>query len=114
MSTSRSGLCRQICLGFHGPFRRGHGSRRLLKGDKKTYPDGPGQCREALREVALDLAEGADSVMVSQAAYLGIILRVKDAFQVPVFAYQVSGEYAIDRSRGCRGGRGATRWCSRR
>jgi porphobilinogen synthase len=79
--------------GFYGPFRDAVGSRGLLKGDKKTYQMDPANAEEALREVALDLAEGADSVMVKPGLpYLDIILRVKDRFEVPVFAYQVSGE----------------------
>ena len=82
--------------GFYGPFRDAVGSRGLLKGDKKTYQMDPANAEEALREVALDLAEGADSVMVKPGLpYLDIILRVKNEFQVPVFAYQVSGEYAM-------------------
>ena len=82
--------------GFYGPFRDAVGSRGLLKGDKKTYQMDSGNAEEALREVALDLAEGADSVMVKPGLpYLDIILRVKDRFEVPVFAYQVSGEYAM-------------------
>jgi porphobilinogen synthase len=82
--------------GFYGPFRDAVGSRGLLKGDKKTYQMDPANAEEALREVALDLAEGADSVMVKPGLpYLDIILRVKDRFEVPVFAYQVSGEYAM-------------------
>ena len=82
--------------GFYGPFRDAVGSRGLLKGDKKTYQMDHANAEEALREVALDLAEGADSVMVKPGLpYLDIILRVKQAFQVPVFAYQVSGEYAM-------------------
>jgi porphobilinogen synthase len=82
--------------GFYGPFRDAVGSRGLLKGDKKTYQMDPANAEEALREVALDLAEGADSVMVKPGLpYLDIILRVKSEFQVPVFAYQVSGEYAM-------------------
>ncbi len=82
--------------GFYGPFRDAVGSRGLLKGDKKTYQMDPANAEEALREVALDLAEGADSVMVKPGLpYLDIILRVKNTFQVPVFAYQVSGEYAM-------------------
>ncbi|MBX3564595.1 MAG: porphobilinogen synthase [Sphingomonas sp.] len=81
---------------FYGPFRDAVGSRGLLKGDKKTYQMDPANAEEALREVALDLAEGADSVMVKPGLpYLDIILRVKSEFQVPVFAYQVSGEYAM-------------------
>ena len=82
--------------GFYGPFRDAVGSRGLLKGDKKTYQMDAGNAEEALREVALDLAEGADSVMVKPGLpYLDIITRVKDRFAVPVFAYQVSGEYAM-------------------
>lgn len=82
--------------GFYGPFRDAVGSRGLLKGDKKTYQMDPANAEEALREVSLDLAEGADSVMVKPGLpYLDIILRVKNAFEVPVFAYQVSGEYAM-------------------
>ncbi len=81
---------------FYGPFRDAVGSRGLLKGDKKTYQMDPGNAEEALREVEQDLAEGADSVMVKPGLpYLDIVRRVKDTFAVPVFAYQVSGEYAM-------------------
>jgi porphobilinogen synthase len=81
---------------FYGPFRDAVGSRGLLKGDKKTYQMDPANSEEALREVAIDLAEGADSVMVKPGLpYLDIARRVKDEFGVPVFAYQVSGEYAM-------------------
>ena len=81
---------------FYGPFRDAVGSRGLLKGDKKTYQMDPANGEEALREVALDLAEGADSVMVKPGLpYLDIVRRVKERFEVPVFAYQVSGEYAM-------------------
>jgi porphobilinogen synthase len=81
---------------FYGPFRDAVGSRGLLKGDKKSYQMDYSNALEALREVALDLAEGADSVMVKPGLpYLDIIRRVKDRFEVPVFAYQVSGEYAM-------------------
>jgi porphobilinogen synthase len=81
---------------FYGPFRDAVGSRGLLKGDKKTYQMDPGNAEEALREVALDLAEGADSVIVKPGLpYLDIVRRVKERFEVPVFAYQVSGEYAM-------------------
>ncbi|AUW57195.1 porphobilinogen synthase [Sphingobium sp. SCG-1] len=81
---------------FYGPFRDAVGSSGLLKGDKKSYQMDPANGEEALREVALDLAEGADSVMVKPGLpYLDIVTRVKDAFAVPVFAYQVSGEYAM-------------------
>ncbi len=81
---------------FYGPFRDALGSGGLLKGDKRAYQMDPANAEEALREVALDLAEGADSVMVKPGLpYLDIIHRVKDRFEVPVFAYQVSGEYAM-------------------
>ncbi len=81
---------------FYGPFRDAVGSRGLLKGDKKTYQMDPANSEEALREVAADIAEGADSVMVKPGLpYLDIVRRVKDRFDVPVFAYQVSGEYAM-------------------
>ena len=81
---------------FYGPFRDAVGSRGLLKGDKKSYQMDPANGDEALREVAMDIAEGADSVMVKPGLpYLDIIRRVKDSFAVPVFAYQVSGEYAM-------------------
>lgn len=81
---------------FYGPFRDAVGSRGLLKGDKRTYQMDPSNSEEALREVALDLAEGADSVMVKPGLpYLDIVRRVKERFEVPVFAYQVSGEYAM-------------------
>jgi porphobilinogen synthase len=81
---------------FYGPFRDAVGSARALKGDKKTYQMDPANTDEALREVAMDLAEGADMVMVKPGMpYLDIVRRVKDAFGVPTFAYQVSGEYAM-------------------
>ena len=81
---------------FYGPFRDAVGSRGLLKGDKKTYQMDPANALEALREVALDIAEGADTVMVKPGLpYLDIVRRVKERFDVPVFAYQVSGEYAM-------------------
>ena len=81
---------------FYGPFRDAVGSGGLLKGDKRGYQMDPANAEEALREVAMDLAEGADTVMVKPGLpYLDIIRRVKDRFQVPVFAYQVSGEYAM-------------------
>jgi porphobilinogen synthase len=81
---------------FYGPFRDAVGSRGLLKGDKKTYQMDSANAEEALREVALDLAEGADSVMVKPGLpYLDIVALVKQRFEVPVFAYQVSGEYAM-------------------
>jgi porphobilinogen synthase len=81
---------------FYGPFRDAVGSGGLLKGDKRGYQMDPANAEEALREVALDLAEGADTVMVKPGLpYLDIIRRVKERFEVPVFAYQVSGEYAM-------------------
>ena len=81
---------------YYGPFRDAVGTRGLLKGDKKTYQMDSANAEEALREVALDLAEGADSVMVKPGLpYLDIVVRVKERFEVPVFAYQVSGEYAM-------------------
>jgi porphobilinogen synthase len=81
---------------FYGPFRDAVGSGGLLKGDKKTYQMDPANAEEAMREVELDIAEGADSVMVKPGLpYLDIVRRVKERFEVPVFAYQVSGEYAM-------------------
>ncbi|EPH44833.1 putative Delta-aminolevulinic acid dehydratase [Streptomyces aurantiacus JA 4570] len=79
---------------FYGPFREAVGSS--LKGDRKTYQQDPGNAREALRELALDLEEGADMVMVKPAGpYLDILARVAEAADVPVAAYQISGEYAM-------------------
>jgi porphobilinogen synthase len=81
---------------FYGPFRDAVGSSGLLKGDKKTYQMDPANGGEALREVAMDVAEGADHVMVKPGLpYLDIVRRVKERFEIPVFAYQVSGEYAM-------------------
>ena len=81
---------------FYGPFRDAVGSARALVGDKRTYQMDPANSDEALREVALDLAEGADMVMVKPGMpYLDIVRQVKDRFGVPTFAYQVSGEYAM-------------------
>jgi porphobilinogen synthase len=81
---------------FYGPFRDAVGSRGRLTGDKRGYQMDPANNDEALREVELDLAEGADFVMVKPGLpYLDVIARVKDAFGVPTFAYQVSGEYAM-------------------
>jgi porphobilinogen synthase len=81
---------------FYGPFRDAIGSLGLLKGDKATYQMDPANTHEALREVALDLSEGADMVMVKPGLpYLDIVRRVVEAFQVPTFAFQVSGEYAM-------------------
>ena len=82
---------------FYGPFRDAVGTRGALgKADKNVYQMDPGNSDEALREVALDLAEGADMVMVKPGMpYLDVVRRVKDEFKVPTFAYQVSGEYAM-------------------
>ncbi len=81
---------------FYGPFRDAIGSGGALKGDKKTYQMNPANSDEALHEVAMDIGEGADMIMVKPGMpYLDIIRRVKDRFEVPVFAYQVSGEYAM-------------------
>ena len=82
---------------FYGPFRDAVGSAgHLGKSDKKVYQMDPGNSDEALREVALDIAEGADMVMVKPGMpYLDIVRRVKDTFRMPTFAYQVSGEYSM-------------------
>jgi porphobilinogen synthase len=81
---------------FYGPFRDAVGSATSLQGDKRTYQMDPRNGDEALREVALDIAEGADMVMVKPGMpYLDIVRRVKDAFGMPTYAYQVSGEYAM-------------------
>lgn len=81
---------------FYGPFRDAVGSSGTLKGDKRTYQMDPANTDEAIHEVALDLDEGADMVMVKPGMpYLDIVRRVKDEFGVPTFAYQVSGEYAM-------------------
>lgn len=87
--------------GFYGPFRDAVGSKGALKGDKKTYQQNPANSDEALREVAMDLEEGADMVMVKPALpYLDVIRRVKDTFGVPTFGYHVSGEYAMIKAAG--------------
>jgi porphobilinogen synthase len=89
---------------FYGPFRDAVGSAGFLKGDKKTYQMNPANAHEALREVALDIAEGADMIMVKPGLpYLDIIKSVKDTFGVPTFAYQVSGEYAMLRAAAANG-----------
>jgi porphobilinogen synthase len=81
---------------FYGPFRDAIGSGGTLKGDKKTYQMNPANAEEALAEVAMDIAEGADMVMVKPGMpYLDIVRLVKERFEMPVFAYQVSGEYAM-------------------
>ncbi len=89
---------------FYGPFRDAIGSSAALAGDKKTYQMDPANVQEALREVALDLAEGADMVMVKPGMpYLDIIRAVKEAFGAPTFAYQVSGEYAMLKAAAAQG-----------
>ena len=81
--------------GFYGPYRDAIGSATALKGDKKTYQQNPANSDEALREVAMDIEEGADMVMVKPGLpYLDIVQRVSSTFQIPTFAFQVSGEYA--------------------
>ena len=84
---------------YYGPFRDAVGANNTLKGNKKTYQMDPANSDEALHEIALDLSEGADMVMVKPGLpYLDIIRRVKDKFDVPVFAYQVSGEYSMHKA----------------
>jgi porphobilinogen synthase len=81
---------------FYGPFRDAIGSKGVLKGDKKTYQMDPANSDEALREVAMDIDEGADMVMVKPGLpYLDVVRRVKDSFGMPTFVYNVSGEYAM-------------------
>jgi len=81
---------------FYGPFREAVGSKRLLKGNKKNYQMDFRNSNEALREVSLDIKEGADMVMVKPGLpYLDIIKLVKEKFRIPVMAYQVSGEYSL-------------------
>jgi porphobilinogen synthase len=81
---------------FYGPFREAVGSSKTLKGDKRTYQMDPANGDEALREVALDITEGADMVMVKPGMpYLDLVYRVRKNFAVPTFAYQVSGEYSM-------------------
>jgi len=94
--TSIMSYAAKYASAFYGPFRDAVGSGGLLKGDKKTYQMNPANSDEALREVAIDLTEGADMVMVKPGMpYLDILQRVKAQFAVPTFAYQVSGEYAM-------------------
>ncbi len=82
--------------GFYGPYREAIGSATALIGDKKTYQQNPANTDEALREVAMDIAEGADMVMVKPGLpYLDIVRRVSETFAIPTFAFQVSGEYAM-------------------
>ena len=81
---------------FYGPFRDAVGSKKLLKGDKKTYQMDYRNSEEAFREISLDIKEGADIVMIKPGLpYLDIIKQVKDNFKIPVFSYQVSGEYSL-------------------
>jgi porphobilinogen synthase len=89
---------------FYGPYRDAIGTAKVLSGDKKTYQMDPGNTDEALREVALDIAEGADMVMVKPGMpYLDILRRVVEAFSMPTFAFQVSGEYAMIMAAGRNG-----------
>ncbi len=89
---------------FYGPYREAIGSAKALRGDKKTYQMDPGNTDEALKEVALDIAEGADMVMVKPGLpYLDILRRVKETFALPTFVFQVSGEYAMIKAAGANG-----------
>ncbi len=95
-STQIMAYAAKYASAFYGPFRDAVGSNSTLKGDKRTYQMDPANTDEALREVALDIAEGADMVMVKPGMpYLDIVRRVSETFGVPTFAYQVSGEYAM-------------------
>jgi len=95
-STQIMSYAAKYASAFYGPFRDAVGSAGFLKGDKRTYQMDPANSDEALREVELDLAEGADMVMVKPGMpYLDIVRRVSETFGVPTFAYQVSGEYAM-------------------
>ncbi len=96
MDVSIMSYAAKYASAFYGPFRDAVGSAKTLTGDKRTYQMDPGNSDEALREVALDIEEGADMIMVKPGLpYLDIVARVKDAFGMPTFAYQVSGEYAM-------------------
>ncbi|MBO6725454.1 MAG: porphobilinogen synthase [Rhizobiaceae bacterium] len=89
---------------FYGPYREAIGTQGLLKGDKKTYYIDPANTDEALRETEQDIAEGADMVMVKPGLpYLDIVWRLKEAFQLPTFAYQVSGEYSMIKAASANG-----------
>jgi porphobilinogen synthase len=89
---------------FYGPFRDAIGTARTLRGDKRTYQMDPANTDEALREAEADIAEGADMIMVKPGMpYLDIVRRLKDAFGMPTFAYQVSGEYAMIRAAAANG-----------
>jgi porphobilinogen synthase len=95
-STQIMAYAAKYASAFYGPFRDAVGSNATLKGDKRTYQMDPANTEEAMREVALDIAEGADMVMVKPGMpYLDIVRRVSETFGVPTFAYQVSGEYAM-------------------
>lgn len=95
-NTSIMSYAAKYASAFYGPFRDAVTSSASLKGDKKTYQMNPANTDEAMREVALDISEGADMVMVKPGMpYLDIVRRVKDGFNTPVFAYHVSGEYAM-------------------
>ena len=90
--------------GFYGPYRDAIGSATALKGDKQTYQQSPANTDEALREVAMDIEEGADMVMVKPGLpYLDIVRRVSETFAIPTLAFQVSGEYAQIMAAGERG-----------
>jgi porphobilinogen synthase len=89
---------------FYAPYRDAIGSAQVLQGDKKTYQMDPGNTEEAIRECALDVAEGADMLLVKPGLpYLDIVRRVKDAFGLPTFAFQVSGEYAMLKAAAAQG-----------
>src|SRR5213076_533414 len=99
----------KYCSGFYGPFRDAAQSAPQF-GDRRSYQMDPANAREALKEVELDLEEGADMVMVKPAlAYLDVIRRVRDAFDVPVGAYNVSGEYAMVKAAAQKGWLGEKR-----
>ena len=96
MNTLIMAYSAKYASGFYGPFREAVGSAGTLKGDKRTYQMDPANSDEAIREVELDIAEGADMVMVKPGMpYLDIVRRVKDTFAMPTYVYQVSGEYAM-------------------
>lgn len=96
VSTQILAYAAKYASAFYGPFRDAVGSRLQLRGDKGSYQMDPANAEEALREVAQDIAEGADMVMVKPGLpYLDVVRRVKDAFHVPTFVYQTSGEYSM-------------------
>ena len=101
----------KYCSGFYGPFREAANSSPQF-GDRRSYQMDPGNAREALKEVELDLAEGADMVMVKPALpYLDVIRQVRDACNVPVAAYNVSGEYAMVKAAAATAGWTKSAWC---